>query len=113
MGRQEPDEGLQHDLKDIVERLDRMSDWVVAMNENNAMLLKAINANMEATNELLRTSQSLRATQDVLDEGEYLYQVLATGAQGTEAGGPLLRDAPRVLIEVRIMVPVSRVEGVG
>ena len=96
MGRQEPDEALQHVLQDIVERLDRMSDWADAMNESHTSLLAAINANMKATNELLRTSQSLRASQEVLDEGEYLYQVLATGAQGTEAGGPLLRDAPRV-----------------
>src|SRR5690349_9700295 len=92
----------------------RATAWLEAMNVGHTALLEAINANAVATNELLRLSQerlaeieetvimkgrgAFSASEDVLEEGEYLYRVLATGAQGTEAGGKLLKDAPKVPI---------------
>jgi len=117
---------FRRQLDEIVEQLEhwrvraRMSDSAEkqehrldAMNSSHAVLLEAINANMKATNELLRTAAEIgegtfvrehtafEATQDVLDEGEYLYRVLATGPQGTEGS----RDATLgVRIELRITV---------
>jgi hypothetical protein len=111
---------------DLAER--STTAWLDRMTTSHATLLDAINANMHATNALLRTSQArlaeieqavilkgqspFTASQDVLDEGAYLYRVLATGAQGTEAGGPLLKDAPRVVIEPGIEVLAHAVEEV-
>jgi hypothetical protein len=110
--------------RDLEER--RTTEWLEAMNAGHTTLLRAINNNAKATNELLRTSQArlaeiensvilkgesgFRAKQDVLDEGEYLYQMLATGAQGTEAGGPLLKDAPQVVIEPGVQVLADAIE---
>ena len=56
MAREEPDEFLRH-LQDIVERLDHLSVQLATMNKSNAKLLAAINANTEATNRLLRSSE--------------------------------------------------------
>jgi hypothetical protein len=103
----------------------RMAGWLEAMNAGHTTLLRAINNNTKATNALLRTSEArlaelessvllksdgaLRASQDVLDEAEYLYQVLATGARGTEARGPLLKDAPSAPIEPSVKVLVDEI----
>lgn len=93
----------------------RTSAWLEAMNASHATLLKAINANMKVTNELLKLSVAIeddrrkraggafRADQEVIDEGAYLYEVLAIGAQGTEAGGPLLR--PWVVVPYDLFNP--------
>jgi hypothetical protein len=115
------EEWQRHDLEER-----RTTAWLDAMNASHATLLKAINNNMKTTNELLRTSHgrlleiensviltgrsAFNAQQDVLDEGEYLYQVLAIGAQGTEAGGPLLKDAPPVVIDPGINVLAHAIE---
>jgi len=112
--------------REVEER--RMVEWFDAMSASQSTLLKAINNNMKATNEVLRTSQArllqiedsvilkgqsaFAAGQDVLDEGEYLYQVLATGAQGTERGAGLLKDGPPVEIEPGIDVLADALEHV-
>jgi hypothetical protein len=111
----------RHDLEER-----RTTAWLDRMNASHATLLEAISNNMKATNKLLRASQArlleiensvilkgqsaFHAKQDVLEEGEYLYRVLATDAQGTEAGGPLLMEAPRVVIEPGINVLAHAIE---
>lgn len=104
----------------------RTTEWLEAMNASHAALLKAINSNLKKTNELLFVSQArlfelensviqkgqsaFAADPDVIEEGEYLYGVLATGAQGTEARGELLKDAPRVVIEPGVSVLAHAIE---
>jgi prefoldin subunit 5 len=56
MAREQPDEFLRH-LQDIVERLEHLRGQLATMHKSNKELLKAINANPKATNELLRASE--------------------------------------------------------
>jgi hypothetical protein len=104
----------------------RTTAWLEAMNASHAALLKAINSNLKKTNEVLFISQArllelensviqkgqsaFIADPAVLEEGEYLYRVLALGAQGTEARGDFLMDAPRVVIEPGVSVLAHAIE---
>jgi hypothetical protein len=104
----------------------RLANWLDAMTVSHATLLEAINETLYETKELTRSSQdrlieiektlilrgqsAFTASQDIIDEGEYLWRVLATGVQGTESPGQLLKDGTSEYIQPAVSVLADAIE---